>query len=220
MSDKLSVPTESLPGGGLTPASTPKTGAEALEFARAHKVAQVDLKFVDLPGQWQHFTVPINMFSEDAFTEGVGFDGSSIRGFQAIQESDMLLFPDPATSVIDPFSTTVPTLSMICNVKDPVTGSSYSRDPRYVAQKAEEYLKGTGLADGAFFGQRPSSSSLTRFASIRTSTAVITSSIAMKVYGTVVARTMASQTWGIAHATRKAISQWPRWIRSRTCAHR
>ena len=152
MSDKLSVPTESLPGGGLTPASTPKTGAEALEFARAHKVAQVDLKFVDLPGQWQHFTVPISVFDADTFNEGVGFDGSSIRGFQAIQESDMLLFPDPTTAVIDPFSTTVPTLSLICNVKDPITGSSYSRDPRYVAQKAEEYLKGTGLADGAFFG--------------------------------------------------------------------
>jgi glutamine synthetase len=152
MSEKLNVPSESLPGGGLTPASTPTTGAEALEFAKARKVAQVDLKFVDLPGQWQHFTVPINQFGEDAFTEGVGFDGSSIRGFQAIQESDMLLFPDPATAVIDPFSTGVPTLSLICNVKDPITGASYTRDPRYVAQKAEAYVKGTGLAEAAYFG--------------------------------------------------------------------
>ncbi len=152
MSEKLTVPSESLPGGGLTPAVTPTTGAEALEFAKARKVAQIDLKFVDLPGQWQHFTIPINMFGEDAFVEGVGFDGSSIRGFQAIQESDMLLFPDPSTAVIDPFSTGVPTLSMICNVKDPITGASYTRDPRYVAQKAEAYVKSTGLADNAYFG--------------------------------------------------------------------
>jgi glutamine synthetase len=152
MSEKLSVPSESLPGGGYTPASIPTKGAEVLEFARAHKLAQVDLKFVDLPGQWQHFTVPINMFDEDAFDEGVGFDGSSIRGFQAIQESDMLLVPDPTTAVIDPFSTNVPTLSLICNVKDPITGKAYTRDPRYVAQKAENYLKSSGIADSAYFG--------------------------------------------------------------------
>ncbi len=152
MSDKLNVPSESLPGGGLSPAATPMTGADALEFAKMRKVAQVDLKFVDLPGQWQHFTVPINQFGEDAFTEGVGFDGSSIRGFQAIQESDMLLFPDPTTATIDPFTTSVPTLSLICNVKDPISGAAYSRDPRYVAQKAEAYLKTTGIADAAFFG--------------------------------------------------------------------
>ncbi len=152
MSEKLTVPTESLPGGGYCPASTPTSGVEALEFARARKVAQVDLKFVDLPGQWQHFTVPINMLDESAFAEGVGFDGSSIRGFQAIQESDMLLFPDPTTAVIDPFSTSVPTLSLVCNVKDPITGESYTRDPRYVAQKAEAYLKSTGIADSSYFG--------------------------------------------------------------------
>ena len=152
MSEKMIVPSESLPGGGLAPAATPRTGADVLEFARAHKIAQVDVKFVDLPGQWQHFTIPVNMFSEDSFNEGLGFDGSSIRGFQAIQESDMLLFPDPTTAVIDPFSTTVPTLSLICNVRDPINGDAYSRDPRYVAQKAEAYLKSTGIADTAYFG--------------------------------------------------------------------
>jgi glutamine synthetase len=152
MSEKLTVPAESLPGGGLTPASTPRTGAEVLEFAKARKVAQVDLKFVDLPGQWQHFTIPVNQFDEGSFEEGLGFDGSSIRGFQAIQESDMLLFPDPTTAVMDPFSSSVPTLSLICNVKDPITGAAYSRDPRYVAQKAEAYLKSTRIADSAFFG--------------------------------------------------------------------
>jgi glutamine synthetase len=152
MSEKLNVPAESLPGGGFTPATALKTPAEVMEFARSRKVAQVDFKFVDLPGQWQHFTIPVNMFDEDIFAEGVGFDGSSIRGFQAIQESDMLLFPDPATAVIDPFSTKAPTLSLICNVRDPISGEAYTRDPRYVAQKAEAYLKGTGIADTAYFG--------------------------------------------------------------------
>jgi glutamine synthetase len=152
MSAKLNVPTDSLPGGGYAPAAPLKTPADVMEFARSRKVAQVDFKFVDLPGQWQHFTIPVNMFDEDLFAEGIGFDGSSIRGFQAIQESDMLLFPDPATAVIDPFSAKVPTLSLICNVKDPISGEAYTRDPRYVAQKAEAYLKSTGIADASYFG--------------------------------------------------------------------
>ena len=151
MSEKLTVPTESLPGGGYTPATPLQTPADVMEFARSKKIAQVDFKFVDLPGQWQHFTVPVNMFDEDIFAEGVGFDGSSIRGFQAIQESDMLLIPDPTTAVMDPFNN-VPTLSLICNVKDPISGELYSRDPRHVAHKAEAYLKGTGIADTVFFG--------------------------------------------------------------------
>ena len=152
MSEKLSVPTESLPGGGYAPATPLKSGAEVLEFARSKKVAQVDVKFVDLPGQWQHFTVPIDQLDTDVFNEGLGFDGSSIRGFQAIQESDMLLIPDPSTAVIDPFSTVVPTLSLIANVRDPISGEMYTRDPRYVAQKAEAYLKTTGIADTVYFG--------------------------------------------------------------------
>ena len=89
--------------------------------------------------------------TEDLFAEGIGFDGSSIRGFQAINESDMLLFPDPDTAIIDPF-TEHATLSLICNIRDPLTGASYSRDPRYVAQKAEKYLKTTGLADTSYWG--------------------------------------------------------------------
>ena len=114
----------------------------------------VDLRFVDLPGLWQHFTVSTNEFSEDVFEEGIGFDGSSIRGFQQIQESDMLLFPDPTSAFMDPFSAE-PTLCLICNVKDPVTGEDYSRDPRYIAQKAENYLKSTGIGDTAYFGPEP-----------------------------------------------------------------
>ena len=111
----------------------------------------IDLKFVDLPGLWQHFSVSAREFGEDAFTEGVGFDGSSIRGFQTINESDMLLFPDPGTTFIDPF-TSAPTLSLICDVRDPVTGKDYSRDPRNVAHKAEAYLKSSGVAERAYFG--------------------------------------------------------------------
>ena len=114
----------------------------------------VDLRFVDMPGLWQHFTVSTKEFSEEVFEEGIGFDGSSIRGFQQIQESDMLLFPDAASAFMDPFSAE-PTLCLICNVRDPVTGEDYSRDPRYIAQKAENYLKSTGIGDTAYFGPEP-----------------------------------------------------------------
>ncbi|MCZ6624892.1 MAG: type I glutamate--ammonia ligase [Deltaproteobacteria bacterium] len=127
---------------------TPK---EVLEFAKKNKVEIVDFKFVDLPGLWQHFSISTSQFTADLFDEGIGFDGSSIRGFKTIEESDMLLFPDPNTAMLDPF-TSHPTLSLICNVRDPVTGESYSRDPRYIAQKAEKYLKSTGIADTSYWG--------------------------------------------------------------------
>jgi len=127
------------------------TSKEVLEFARKNKVEIVDLKFVDVPGLWQHFSISTNELTEELFEEGIGFDGSSIRGFQTIDESDMLLFPDPDTAILDPF-TDLPTLSLICNVKDPITGEAYSRDPRYVAQKAEKYLKSTGIADTSYWG--------------------------------------------------------------------
>jgi len=127
------------------------TAKEVLEFAKKNKVEIVDLKFVDLPGLWQHFSISTNELTEELFAEGIGFDGSSIRGFQTIDESDMLLFPDPDSAFLDPFSSH-PTLNLICNVKDPVTGEAYSRDPRYVAQKAEKYLKSTGIADTSYWG--------------------------------------------------------------------
>ncbi|MDP2954316.1 MAG: type I glutamate--ammonia ligase [Chloroflexota bacterium] len=111
----------------------------------------VDLKFTDLPGLWQHFSIPATELGEEIFTEGIGFDGSSIRGFQKIHESDMLLFPDPNTAIVDP-ACEVPTLSLICDVRDPVTGQPYSRDPRYIARKAEKYLKASGLADISYWG--------------------------------------------------------------------
>jgi glutamine synthetase len=111
----------------------------------------VDFRFVDLPGLMQHYTLPAHQLTADVFRDGLGFDGSSVRGFQQIQESDMLLVPDASTAVADPFRQH-PTLILNCFVRDPLTGESYSRDPRYVAQKAEAHLRSTGIADTAFFG--------------------------------------------------------------------
>ncbi len=127
---------------------TPK---DVVKMAKEKGAKIVDLRFIDLPGLWQHFSIPVSELKEDIFEEGLGFDGSSIRGFQTIDESDMLLMPDPATAQMDPF-TAVPTLVLICNVKDPVTGKAYSRDPRYVAQKAEAYVKKSGAADTVYIG--------------------------------------------------------------------
>ena len=125
--------------------------AEVLEFAAERGVEMVDLKFVDLPGTWQHMTLPIGALDAGDFESGLGFDGSSIRGFQEIHESDMLLIPDSSTAFIDPYYTRT-TLSLICSVADPVLGEPYARDPRFVAHKAEQHLVGTGIADVAYFG--------------------------------------------------------------------
>lgn len=124
---------------------------ELIKLSKDESVEFIDLKFTDIPGMWQHFSLPIGCLDDDLFIEGVGFDGSSIRGFQPIDESDMLLKPDLNATFLDPF-TEDPTLSLICNIKDPITLRMYTRDPRYVAQKAEKYLYSTGIADQAFFG--------------------------------------------------------------------
>ena len=130
---------------------TGATPATVLELARQAGVKVVDVRFIDLPGSWQHFSLPLGELSESSFSEGLGFDGSSIRGFQAINESDMLLMPDPETAAVDPVLR-VPTLYLICNVVDPITRQPYSRDPRHIAQKAESYLRQTGIADLSYFG--------------------------------------------------------------------
>jgi glutamine synthetase len=127
---------------------TPK---EVVKFVKDKGIKIIDFRFVDMPGLWQHFAMNAKMLEEDMFEEGVGFDGSSIRGFQKIQESDMLLIPDSTTAFVDPFSS-FPQLNLICNVKDPITLQPYSRDPRYIAQKAENYLKSTGIGDTCYFG--------------------------------------------------------------------
>ena len=128
-----------------------RTPAEVLRLAKDEGVEIVDLRFCDLPGVMQHFSVPISQLTEDSFREGFGFDGSSIRGFKAIHESDMLLLPDPSTAVIDPFRQHS-TLNLNCFIHEPGTFEPYSRDPRYIAKKAEEYLTSTGIADTAYFG--------------------------------------------------------------------
>jgi glutamine synthetase len=127
---------------------TPK---EVLKLIKEKDIKMVDLRFMDFPGLWQHFSVPVSELDESNFEDGYGFDGSSIRGWQPIHASDMLVIPDPATAKIDPFCKES-TLVLICDIADPVTGESYSRDPRYIAKKAEAYLKSSGIGDTAFFG--------------------------------------------------------------------
>ena len=127
------------------------TAKEVISFAREQGVKFVDFKFTDLPGSWQHISAPIAELDDDVFENGQGFDGSSIRGFQKIHESDMLLMPDPTTAIVDPVMK-VPTLSIVCDVRDPVTGEMYLRDPRGVAKKAEAYLKSTGIASTSYWG--------------------------------------------------------------------
>ena len=130
------------------------TAHEVVKFAKENSCEMVDYKFLDFVGIWQHFSTPMSEFGEDIFEEGVGFDGSSIRGWQPIHNSDMLIVPDPATAKVDPF-VKVPTLSLICNIIDPITKEGYTRDPRFIAKKAEAYLKSTGIADTAYFGPEP-----------------------------------------------------------------
>src|SRR5438093_7809526 len=129
----------------------PASAKEVVELIESEGIKIIDLRFTDLPGLWQHFSITLPEITPDLFTEGIGFDGSSIRGFQEIHESDMLLKPDPATAFIDPMCQ-VPTLAMICDVVDPVLKQPYSRDPRFIARKAEKYLQQTGLADICYFG--------------------------------------------------------------------
>jgi len=128
--------------------STPKS---VIEMARKAGAKMFDIKFVDTFGTWQHFSCPIRELSEEIFTEGLGFDGSSIRGWKSIEASDMLAMPDPATAFMDPFCAE-PTLSLTCTIAETGTKESYTRDPRGIAQKAERYLAGTGVADSAVFG--------------------------------------------------------------------
>ncbi|MBW2610849.1 MAG: type I glutamate--ammonia ligase [Deltaproteobacteria bacterium] len=130
---------------------TPK---EVLEMAKEKEAKVVDLRFMDFPGVWQHFTVPLSELDESSFEDGYGFDGSSIRGWQPIDASDMLVIPDPVTAKIDPFYKES-TLVLIGNIFDPVTREQYSRDPRYIAQKADNYVKSTGIGDTTYIGPEP-----------------------------------------------------------------
>ena len=125
--------------------------ARVLKMVKDRGVQMIDFKFMDFPGQWQHFSVPASNLAESSFEEGFGFDGSSLRGWKSINESDMLIIPDPGTAWIDQFIE-ARTLSLICDVYDPITKEKYERCPRSIAQKAEAFLKSTGIADTIYFG--------------------------------------------------------------------
>src|SRR5438309_495616 len=135
----------------VTKSGSKTSPREVLERAKAEGVKVVDVRFIDLPGTWQHFSLPLGELDEASFSEGLGFDGSSIRGFQAIDESDMLLIPDPDSATIDPVLEHK-TLFLICDVIDPITREPYSRDARLIAKKAEEYLRRSGIADVSYWG--------------------------------------------------------------------
>ena len=125
--------------------------SDVVKLAKENNIKMIDFKFIDLPGIWQHYSIPAHRLTESLFDDGIGFDGSSIRGFAEIQESDMLVFPDPDSAFID-YMLEVPTLSLTCNIRDPLTLEPFSRDPRYVAQKAEKYLISTGMGDVSYWG--------------------------------------------------------------------
>src|SRR6187397_225488 len=129
----------------------PKTPKAFFDFAKKHQVDMVDVKFVDMLGSWQHCSFPIDHLDEGTFDEGLGFDGSSIRGWMGIHESDMMAVPVAATARLDPFFAR-PTVSVIANVVDPVTRKAFTRDPRHIARKAEEYLTQSWIADTCFIG--------------------------------------------------------------------
>ena len=131
-------------------ANEPKNIGDVLKLMQDTGSDILDIKFIDLPGTWQHVSVPTSEVTESLFQDGTGFDGSSIRGFQSIDESDMLLVPDISTVKKDPFNDGQ--LTVIADIRDPLTGESYSRDPRNVAKKAEAYLKTTGIGDNSFWG--------------------------------------------------------------------
>ena len=126
-----------------------KTVADVIEMGK--QVQMVDLRFVDLLGMWHHFSLPVRELSEGLFEDGIGFDGSSIRAFQEIHESDMILIPDPSTAFLDQIFE-VPTMVVFCDIYDPVTLQPYEKDARYVAKKAEAYLEQTGIAEVSYWG--------------------------------------------------------------------
>src|SRR6266545_400205 len=143
-----------------------KTPSDVSKMIKDGNVKLIDFKFTDLLGTWQHFTTTLTEYNEEIFTDGLGFDGSSIRGWRVINASDMLVIPDATTAWIDVFNAE-PTLSLICTIVDPITRQPYDRDPRGVAEKAEAYLKSTGIADTAFIGTARAKNfqtSVTRFA--------------------------------------------------------
>ena len=194
-----------------------KTPNEVRKLAEEGGAKIVDLRFVDLPGIWQHFSLPVKDLSDDLFEEGIGFDGSSIRGFQHIQESDMLLIADPETAYMDPVLE-IPTLSLICNVFDPLTREPYTRDPRHISRKAEAYLKGSGIADVSYWGPEAEFYIFDDVRFDQTPSAATTTSTRRKGPGTPAARR--GRTWATSSGTRRGTSPCRRPTSSRTSAAR
>jgi len=174
----------------------------------------IDFKFCDLPGAWQHFTVPLDRFDEKVFSEGLGFDGSSIRGFKEINNSDMLLAPDPKTFVVDIFGAE-PIGSLICDVYEPGLEERFSNDPRAVAQRAEKFLKASGTADIAYYGPEAEFLFLTGLSSAAIKISPFTASSQWKPIGP---KTAKMTVRDIKFATRKVIFQWHRLTRLRMFA--
>src|SRR3981081_1026208 len=204
------------------------TAEDLLKAIKDEKVQMIDLRFTDLPGVWQHFSVPPSAVNANTLDEGIGFDGSSIRGFQEIQESDMLVVPDPTTAFLDPFAPAT-TLVLTCNIRDPMTGQSYSRDPRYIAQKAETSLNGPGPAGQrhcarargpkppggapplpirAISARRRSSSYSTTCATDRASITPSTKSIPARAAGTPARRK--HRIWATSRARKRDTFRFPR----------
>src|SRR5215203_7273555 len=188
---------------------------KVLELIREKKIQVVDVKFCDLPGTWQHFSIPAATLDEAMIREGLGFDGSSIRGFQAINESDMLLLPDVSTAFVDPVLS-VPTLSLTCDIYDPLTLEPYSRDPRFIAFKAEEYLKTTGIATTSYWGPE---AEFFIFNSVRFDQNAhegTTTSIPRRACGTRAG--MGFRTWVTAPAIKRGTSRFLQLTGCRMCA--
>ena len=179
-------------------------------LVRERDIRIVDLKFVDLPGLWQHFTVPVAEMDDDIWVHGLGFDGSSIRGFQAIQESDMLIVPDIDTAVLDP-ATEEPTISLICDIHDPVRKQPYSRDPRSIARKAEAFLKSQGKFDTSYWGPEAEFFVFDDIRYDQTRTPATTSSTPSRGGGTAAATS--GLTWATRSRTRRVTSRCRRTTR-------
>ena len=187
---------------------------QALEWASETHAVMIDLKFCDLLGTWQHVTLPTRAFDETAFDEGLGFDGSSIRGWQAIQDSDMLLMPDPSSAILDP-ATEAPTLSLVCEIADPVTRKPYAKDPRGVARRAESIYLPVGSRTPRISALSASSSSSTRCTTTSGRTAPTTRSTPQRATGT-----PASQGSATPRGRRRDTSLLPPRTCSMTCAPR
>ena len=193
-----------------------KTAKDVLKAIKDNDVKYVDLRFTDPRGKWQHVTFDLTLIDEDAFSEGLMFDGSSIAGWKAINESDMTLMPDPSTACMDPFFA-ASTMSIVCDILEPTTGQPYNRDPRGIAKKAEAYLKSTGIGDTAFFGPEAEFFVFddVRFKADPYNTGFSLDSIELPTKPTPPTRAAIS---AIASAPRAAISRFRRRIRRRTCA--